>query len=88
MKAREDVEEMRGSVVGLVHNVGLAHDVGLVHQAVGCHEGPSMADHRHRVTLSNLNKNGMAKSLDMKDSKICIKSPNSHFKIERESGKV
>ena len=55
MKAREDIEEMRGSVVGLVHNVGLAHDVGLVHQAAGCHEGPSMADHRHRVSLSNLN---------------------------------
>ena len=55
MKAREDIEEMRGSVVGLVHNVGLAHDVGLVHQAVGCHEGSSMADHRHRATLSNLN---------------------------------
>ena len=55
MKAREDIEEMRGSVVGLVHNVGLAHDVGLVHQAAGCHEGPSMADHRHRATLSNLN---------------------------------
>ena len=46
MKAREDVEEMRSSVVGLVHNVGL------VHQAVGCHEGPSMADHRHRANLN------------------------------------
>ena len=49
MKAREDIEEMRGSVVGLVHHVGL------VHQAVGCHEGSSMADHRHRATLPNLN---------------------------------
>ena len=55
MKAREDVEEMRSSVVGLVRNVGHVHNVGLVHQARGCHEGPSMADHRHRATLSNLN---------------------------------
>ena len=67
MKAREDIEEMRGSVVGLVHNVGR------VHQALGCHEGPSMADHRHRA---NLNQNEMAKSLDIVDSKICIKSSN------------
>ena len=52
MKAREDVEEMRGSVVGLVHNVGHVHNVGLVHQALGCHEGPSMADHRHRANLN------------------------------------